>query len=78
MIQEEGPPNRRTPETGAEKTTKTLKSYQGEERGQNSKQQKQDKRLTGTGEQGTPCSIPFTLHTTHHPHMHGSPCAGHQ
>jgi len=53
-----------------------MKSHQGEERGQNTEQQKQDKRLTGTGEQGTSHPIPFVPHTTHHPHMHGSPCAG--
>jgi len=78
MIQEDGWPTRRTPETRAEKTTEMMKSYQGEERGQNAKQQKQDKKLTGTREQGTSCPIPFTPYTAHYPHMHGSPCAGHQ
>jgi len=77
-IQEEGRPNRRIPETGAKETTEMMKSYQGEERRQNNEQQKRDKRWTETGEQGTSCPIPLTPHTTHHPHMHGSPCEGRQ
>ena len=49
--QENGWPNRRTPETGTEKTTNMTKSYQREERGQKVEQQKRDKKLTRTGEQ---------------------------
>ena len=77
-IQEEEPLNRGIPETSLEKTTETTKSYQGEERGQDTEQQKQDKRLTGMGEQGTPCPISFIPHTAHYPLMHGSPSEGHQ
>jgi len=76
--QEDGQLNRRIPETGAEKTTEMSKSYQGEERGQKAEQQKQDKRLTETGEQKASCPIHLAPHTAHYPHMHGSPCAGHQ
>jgi len=77
-IQEEEPPNRGIPETGLEKTTEMAKSHQGEEGGQDTEQQKQDKRLTGTGEQGTACPISFIPHTTLYPHMHGSPSINHQ
>jgi len=41
-IQEEEPPNRGIPETGSEKTIETAKSYQGEGRGQDAKQQKSE------------------------------------
>jgi len=33
VIQEKEPPNRGIPETGSEKTTETMESYPGEERG---------------------------------------------
>src|SRR6266850_577641 len=69
MIQEEEPPNRRTPENSSEKA----KTYQREERGEDTEQQKQDKSLTGIREQGTPCPISFIPHITHYPLMHGSP-----
>jgi len=72
-IQEEEPPNRGIPEISSERATETAKTYQGEERGQDTKQQKQDKRLTGIGEQGTPYPISFIPHTAHYPLMHGSP-----
>jgi len=76
--QEDGQPNRRTPETSAEKTTETSKSYQGEERGRKAEQQKQGKKLTETGELEASCPIHLIPHTAHYPHMHGSPCAGRQ
>src|SRR6267142_4141786 len=65
-IQEEGPPNRRTPENGLEEATEMAKG------GQSAEQQTQDKRLTETGEE---TSSPLSLipHTAPHPHMHGSP-----
>jgi len=39
-IQEEEPPNRGIPENGSEKATEMVKTYQGEGRGQDAKQQK--------------------------------------
>src|SRR6267142_734859 len=78
VIQEEEPPNRRIPEIGSEKATEMTKTYQGEERGQETEQQKQDKRLTETGEQRTTCPISFIPHTALYPFMHGSPSINHQ
>jgi len=72
-IQEEEPPNRGIPGTGLEKSTETAKYYQEGERGQEADQQRQDKRLAGTGEQGTFHPISFIPHIAHCPHMHGSP-----
>jgi len=77
-IQEEEPPNRGTSETGLEKSTETVKYYQKGERGQDARQQRQDKRLTGLGEQGTSHLISFILHTVLYPLMHGSPSIDHQ
>ena len=77
-IQEEERPNRRTSETGTEKTTETLKSYQKEEGGQKAELQKQDKRQTRTGEQEASRPIHLAPHIAHSPHMHGSPCANRQ
>jgi len=71
-IQEEGPPNRRIPETGTEKTTKVSKLCQKGERGQEAEQQKRDKKLTKTGEQEASHPIYLALHIAHYPHMHGS------
>jgi len=77
-IQEEEPPNRQIPENGSEKTTELMKSYRGEGRGQDAEQQKQDKRLTGMGEQGTSCPLSFIPHTALYPLMHGSPSSNRQ
>jgi len=72
-IQEEEPPNREIPENGSEKATEMAKTYQGGGRGQSAEQQMQDKRLTGTGEQGTSRPLSFIRHTALYPLMHGSP-----
>jgi len=72
-IQEEEPPNRGILETGSEKTTETAKSYQGEEGGPDAGPQRQDKRLTEMGEQGTSHPIAFIPHTALYSLMHGSP-----
>src|SRR6267142_2495354 len=71
-IQEEERPNRRTPETGTEETTKVSKSYQGEEGGRKAELQKRDKRQTRTGEQEASHPIHLAPLIAHHPLMHGS------
>ena len=71
ITREDGQPNRRTLGSGTKKAIERVESYQGGERGQNNEQQKQDKRLTETGEQGTSCPSSFTPQKAYHPHMHG-------